>query len=40
MDAGHVPEENPRLSLSAWIEHVIQGGRELQDGGRRGPAVL
>ena len=40
MDAGHVPEEDPRLSLSAWIEHVIQGGRDLQDRGRRGPSVL
>ena len=26
VDAGHVPEEDPRLSLPAWIEHVIQGG--------------
>ena len=40
VDAGHVPEEDPRLSLSAWIEHVFQSGRELQDRGRRGPAVL
>ena len=40
VDAGHVPEEDPRLSLSALIEHVIQSGRELQDRGRRGPAVL
>ena len=40
VDAGHVPEEDPRLSLPAWVEHVIQGGRELQDGGGRGPAVL
>ena len=39
VDAGHVPEEGPRLSLSAWIEHVIQGARELQDRGRRGQAV-
>ena len=40
VDAGHVPEEDPRLSLSAWIEHVIQSGRELQDRGGRGPAVV
>ena len=40
VDAGHVPEEDPRLSLSAWIEHVIQSGRELQDRGRRCPAVV
>ena len=40
VDAGHVPEEDPRLSLSAWIEHVVQTGRELQDRGCRGPAVL
>ena len=40
VDAGHVPEEDPRLSLFAWIEHVIQSGRELQDRGRRGLAVL
>ena len=40
VDAGHVPEEDPRLRLSAWIEHVIQSGRELQDRGRRGPALL
>ena len=39
MDAGHVPEEDPRLSLSAWIEHVIQSGRGLQDRARRGPAA-
>ena len=40
VDAGHVPDKDPRLSLPAWIEHVIQGGRELQDRGGRGPAVL
>ena len=40
VDAGHVPEEDPRLPLSVWIEHVIQSGRELQNRGRRGPAVL
>ena len=38
VNVGHVPEEDPRLSLPAWIEHVIQGGRELQDRGGRGPA--
>ena len=40
VDAGHVPEEDPRLPFSAWIEHVVQGGRELQDRGGRGPAVV
>ena len=38
--AGHVLEEDPRLSLPAWIHRVVQTGRELQDRGRRGPAVL
>ena len=40
MDAGHVPEEYQRLSFSAWVKHVVQSGRELQDRGRRCPAVL
>ena len=40
VDAGHVPEKDPRLSLPAWIEHAVHCGRELQDRGRRGPAVL
>ena len=40
VDAGHVPEKDPRLSLPAWIEHVVQTGRELQERRRRGPAVL
>ena len=31
---------DPTLSLLAWIEHVVQCGRELQDRGRRCPAVL
>ena len=35
VNAGHVPEKDPRLSLLAWIQHVVQSGRELQDGGRR-----
>ena len=40
VDAGHVPEEDPRLSLPARVHHVVQCGRELQDRGRRCPAVL
>ena len=40
VDAGHVPEEDPRLSLPAWIEHAVQCGCELQERRRRGPAVL
>ena len=40
VDAGHVPEKDPRLSFFAWVHHVVQTGRELQDRGRRGPAVL
>ena len=40
VDAGHVPQEDPQLSLPAWIHHVVQTGRELQERGRRGPAVL
>ena len=40
MDAGHVPEEDPRLSLPAWIDHAVQCGCELQERRRRGPAVL
>ena len=40
VDAGHVPEKDPRLSLPAWIKHVVQSGRELQERRRRGPAVL
>ena len=40
VDAGHVPEKDPRLSLPAWIEHAVQCGCELQDRRRRGPAVL
>ena len=41
VDAGHVPEEDPRLSLPAWIEHAVRCGCELPDRGRRdGPAVL
>ena len=27
VDAGHVPEKDPRLSLPAWIEHAVQCGR-------------
>ena len=40
VDAGHVPEKDPRLSLPAWIEHVVQTGLELQERRRRSPAVL
>ena len=40
VDAGHVPEKDPRLSFLAGVHHVVQTGRELQDRGRRGPAVL
>ena len=40
VDAGHVPEKDPRLSFFSWVHHVVQTGRELQDRGRRGPAVL
>ena len=40
VDAGHVPEKDPRLSFFAWVHHVVQTGRELQDCGRRGPAFL
>ena len=39
VDAGHVPEKDPRLSF-ARVHHVVLCGRELQDRGRRGPAVL
>ena len=40
VDAGHVPEQDPRLSFPARVQHVAQGGRELQDRGRVFPAVL
>ena len=40
VDAGHVPEKDPRLSFSARVQHVVESGRELQDRGRRCPAVL
>ena len=40
VDAGHVPENDPRLSFFAWVHHVVQTGRELQDRGRPGPAIL
>ena len=38
VDAG-IPEEDPRLSLLARVHRVVQCGRELQDRGRRCPAV-
>ena len=40
VDAGLVPEKDPRLSFLACIHHVVQGGRELQDRCRRCPAFL
>ena len=40
VDAGHVPEKNPRLSFLAWVHHVVQCGRELQERRRRCTAVL
>ena len=40
MDAGHLPEKDPRLSLPPRVHHVVQSAHELQDRGRRGPAVL
>ena len=40
MDARHVPEEDPRLSIFARVQNVVESGRELQDRGRRCPAVL
>ena len=40
VDAGHAPEKDPRLSFLVWVQHVVQSGRELQDRGRRRPAVL
>ena len=40
VDAGHVPEEDPRLFLSAWIEHVVESGHKLQDRCRCCPAVF
>ena len=41
VDAGRVPEKDPRFSFFAQVQHVVQCGCELQDRGRRdGPAVL
>ena len=40
VDAGHVPEKDPRLSLPPRVHHVVQCGHELQERRRRGPAVL
>ena len=40
VDAGRVPEKDPRFSFFARVQHVIQCGCELQDRGRRGPAFL
>ena len=40
VDAGHVPEKDPRLSFLARVHHVVQGRRELQVRRRGSPAVL
>ena len=40
VDAGRVPEKDPRLQFFAQVQHVVQCGCELQDRGRGGPAVL
>ena len=41
VDAGRVPEKDPRMSNLARVQHLVQCGCELQDRGRRdGPAVL
>ena len=41
VDAGRVPEKDPRLSFFAQAQYVVQCGCELQELGRRdGPAVL
>ena len=39
VDAGRVPEKDPRLSFLDRVQHVVQNGRELQERRRRGPAV-
>ena len=40
VDAGRVPEKDPRFSFFVRVQHVVQCGCELQDRGRRdGPAV-
>ena len=39
VDAGRVPEKDPRLPFLDRVQHVVQNGRELQDRGRRFPAV-
>ena len=40
VDVSHVPEEDPRLSFSARVQHVVQCDCELQQRRRVGPAVL
>ena len=35
VDAGHAPENDPRLSFLTRVRHVVLSGRELQDRGRR-----
>ena len=39
VDAGRVPEKDPRFCFFARVQHVDQCGCELQDRGRDGPAV-
>ena len=39
VDAGRVPEKDPRLFFFAQVQHVVQCGCELQERGRDGPAV-
>ena len=40
VDAGRVPEKDPRLSFSARVHHVVQSGREPQERRRRGTAAV
>ena len=40
VDAGQVPEKDPRLSFFARVQHVVQLGCELQECRRDGPAVF
>ena len=39
VDAGRVPEKDPRLPFLDRVQHVVQCGHELQERRRRGPAV-
>ena len=40
VDAGQAPQKDPRLSILARVQHVVQSGRQLQERRRGGPAVL